>query len=80
MPDINNLKDQRLILAHSFSGVSLSLVERMWWSRALHIIVARKQRKGIQEESRAGCNPQRHAPSDLLPSSRLHFLPFTFSQ
>jgi hypothetical protein len=34
MPGINDLKEERFILAHGF--------RRAWWSREVHIMVARK--------------------------------------
>jgi hypothetical protein len=42
---------------------------RAWWSRAVHIIAARKQRKMIEEEARASYSPQ-EVSSDLLHQLR----------
>jgi hypothetical protein len=48
------------------------MVGRVWWHRAAHIMVARKQRKrGIQEEPGENLAPRTHPWS---PAS--HLLPF----
>jgi hypothetical protein len=47
---------------------------RAWWRKDLHLMVTRKQRiratKGLGKRETL----QKHTPSDLLPSTRPHFL------
>jgi hypothetical protein len=42
--DINNLREERFILAHSFRGFSPIKAGRVVRSRVAHIMMARKQR------------------------------------
>jgi hypothetical protein len=54
-----------------------SMVGSIWWSKAAHLMAARKQR---EERTRDKIHPSRAHPSNLLLLTRLHLLVSTTSQ
>jgi hypothetical protein len=63
IPDVNNLKEEGLILVHGFRGVSPCLLGPLCWGRTswqwecvgkelLHLIVDRKKRESGKERER----------------------------
>jgi hypothetical protein len=55
-PDRNNLREERLILAHDFRSFGPPMNGRVWQSKGPHIITARKE--GEREKERGEKNPK----------------------